>query len=203
MTSSERSQGRRGAPKPWAVITAAVFVLATTLALAWPAGGLEEAEVEVPRRRLGEVSAGHRFTIVPAKVSLLAVDPAPAFGDAKPGRFLAVELRVENIGHDTATVRDLAQDLHLTVSPSGATIDRFKDMSAAGVIRDGAHTRDQLHPRLKERVLLVYTVPRPLPDPTHLKITMRDSEYKEGFDSELSRWRPGEDVVIYDLEVGR
>ncbi|GAA3787679.1 hypothetical protein GCM10022226_02550 [Sphaerisporangium flaviroseum] len=199
-----RTESLRGPIRPWILLTAILFALATVLALAWPAGGLREFTPETPHRRLGEPITGHRLAMKPYKVSFLAKDPAPSLGDAKPGRFLAIELEVTNVSHQTATVSDLALNLRLTVSPSGATIDRFRDKVAGFVIRDGRFDRDQLQPGLTERVMIVYTVPVPLPDPTHLTMTVIDKEYVGGFQSDLSEWYDVDDpLAIYDLDVGR
>ncbi len=188
---------------PWAVVTGVAFVVATVLALAWPAGGLKEAAAEIPHRRLGETTTGHRLAIAPYRVTYATKDPAPVFGDAKAGRFLAVELEVRNVSDQTAKVGDLAFRLYLTVSPGGSTIDRIRDKTAGFVIRDGRYDRDQIQPGLSERVMIVYTVPAPLPDPTDLTVTFRDDQYVAGFSSELSEWYEGPDLAIYDLKVDR
>ncbi|MFC6086831.1 hypothetical protein [Sphaerisporangium aureirubrum] len=206
MTSRElvlrRDVPRRGAPGPWVVVTALLFVLGTVLALAWPAGGLEEARPEIVHRRAGETTTGQRFSITPEKVAFVGVDPAPGYGDAKPGRFLTLEMRVENVSHETATVQDLAQRLSLVLSPSGATFTWLKNGTAKFVIRDGGSERDQLQPAMPERVMIVYRVPVPLTDPTHVTAAFEDSEFRGGFQSSLSEWWPGETLAVYDLEVG-
>ncbi|MEO3810376.1 hypothetical protein ABGB17_15360 [Sphaerisporangium sp. B11E5] len=207
MTSRElvlrRDAPPRKAPGPWMVVTALLFVLGTVLALAWPAGGLEEAPQEIAHRRLGETTTGQRFAITPQKLAYVEVDPAPMFGDPKPGRFLALELRVENVSRETATAQDLAQRLSLVLSPSGAGLTWFKNGTAKFVVRDGGSDRDQLQPGLPERVMIVYRVPVPLPDPTHATVTFEDSEYRGGFQSSLSQWWAGEKLAVYDLEVAR
>ncbi|WP_248959646.1 DUF4352 domain-containing protein [Sphaerisporangium perillae] len=201
--SPGRTESRRGPLRPWIAITAVVFTLATVLALAWPAGGLREAKPDIPHRRLGETTTGHRFAINPHKVSYATKDPAPAYGDAKDGRFLTIEFEVENVSDQTATVNDLAFRLYLAVSPGSTVIDRFKDKTAGFVIRDGRYDREQLQPGLPERVMIVYTVPAGRPDPTSLTLSFEDQEYTSGFQSELSEWYPGDMLAIYDLEVGR
>ncbi|MGW4641862.1 hypothetical protein ACWEN6_25320 [Sphaerisporangium sp. NPDC004334] len=198
-----RTESRRGPLRPWIALTAVVFALATVLALSWPAGGLQEAKPEVPHRRLGETSAGHRFAVKPYKVAYVTKDPAPGLGDPKDGRFLAIELEVENVSDQTATVDDLSAVTYLKISPGSVVLDRFKDKTAGFVIRDGGFDRTQLQPGLAERVKIVYTVPAGTPDPTSLTAAFRDEDYGPWFTSELSDWLPGGTLAIYDLEVSR
>ncbi|GAA1258540.1 hypothetical protein GCM10009677_06610 [Sphaerisporangium rubeum] len=185
------------------VVTALLFVLATVPALAWPAGGLEEAPQDVARRGAGETTTGQRFSITPRKAAYVEKDPAPGLGDARPGRFLMLETRVENVSHETATVQDLARRLTVVLSPSGASLTWLENGTARFVVRDGRHDRDQLQPGLPEQVAIVYQVPVPLPDPTHVAVTVEDSEYRGGFRSSLSEWWAGETLARYDLEVTR
>jgi hypothetical protein len=189
--------------QPWAVVTALAFTLATVLALAWPAGGLKEAVTETPHRRMGDRTTGHRLAIKPYALRYATKDPAPAFGDAKPGRFLAMELEVTNVSDRTATVGDLSLQLYLTVSPGGAAIDRIADKSAGFVVRDGRTDRDQLQPGLTERVVIVYTLPARVPDPTDVAVTFRDREWVGGFESRLPDWYETGDLAVYDLKVAR
>lgn len=198
-----RTESRRGPLRPWIVITAVLFTLATVLALAWPAGGLKEAKAEIPHRRLNETTIGHRFSIKPYKVAYVTKDPAPSYGDAKPGRFLTVELVVTNVSRQTATTDDLTNNLYPTVSPGGMKLDRFKDRNLDFAIRDERPDRQQLQPGLTERVMIVYKLPAPVPDPTNLALGFEDEEYHSGFQSDLSEWYPGDPLAIYDLEVGR
>ncbi|WP_433248596.1 hypothetical protein ACQPYK_00810 [Streptosporangium sp. CA-135522] len=186
----------------WIVLTAVLFVLATVLALAWPAGGLETAEEPIPQRRFGQTVTGERFGITPRKVSYVTADPAPKFGDPQPGRFLVIELDVTNLGHDTATTEALAEQLEITTSPGGA-LHRFKDRHTQFVVRDGGDDRDQLHPDLPEKVLIAYRVPERYPDPEHITMTFTDSAYGAGFQSTLSSWMDGEVLAAYSADLGR
>lgn len=185
------------------VVTALLFVLATVPALAWPAGGLEEAPRDVAHRGAGETTTGQRFSITPGKAAYVEKDPAPGLGDAKPGRFLTLEMRVENVSHETATAQDLAQRLTLVLSPGGASLTWLDNGTARFVVRDGRHDRDQLQPGLPEQIMIVYRVPVPLPDPIHVAVVVEDSEYRGGFASSLSEWWAGETLAMYDLEVTR
>ncbi|MFC4531017.1 hypothetical protein [Sphaerisporangium dianthi] len=198
-----RTESRRGPLRPWIALTAVVFALATVLALSWPAGGLQESKPDIPHRRLGQTTVGHRFAIKPYKATYVTKDPAPGLGEAKTGRFLVIEIQVENVGDLTGTVTGLMARLNIKVSPGSVVIDRIKDRKSGFVIRDGRSDREQLQPGLVERVMAVYNVPAGAPDPTSLTATFKDEEFKPWFSSELSDWLPGEDLAIYDLEVGR
>ncbi|GII77646.1 hypothetical protein Sru01_26280 [Sphaerisporangium rufum] len=205
MTAPESSPAgaRRGPLRPWIIVTAVLFALGTVLALAWPAGGLREQRDEVPHRKAGQTTTGHRFAIKPYKPRYVTKDPGPALGDPKPGRFLVLEFDVRNVGHDTASVTHLAEDLSPVLSPGGRALDRFKDRTAGFVVRDAHTDRDQLQPGLPERVMMVYTVPAGLPDPTNVTLTFRDHVYQAGFQTDLPEWLPGENLAVYDLVVGR
>ncbi|MFC7383945.1 hypothetical protein [Sphaerisporangium rhizosphaerae] len=198
-----RTESRRGPLRPWIALTAVVFALATVLALSWPAGGLQEAKPEIPHHRLGETTVGHRFAIKPYKATYVTKDPAPGLGEAKAGRFLLIEIQLENVSDQTGTVNDVTGKLDIKISPGSVAIDRLKDKKAGFVIRDGRSDREQLQPGLVERVMAVYNIPPGAPDPTSLTATFQDEEFKPWFTSELSDWLPGEDLAIYDLEVGR
>ncbi|MFF5208525.1 hypothetical protein [Streptosporangium sp. NPDC000396] len=206
MTSPDSSPGTTESPREyrrlWMVLTAVLFVLATVLALAWPTGGLETARVPIPQRKFGQVVNGERFEVRPQKVWYATVDPAPKFGDPKPGRFLVVELEVTNAGHDTATTDDLAKQLQITTSPGGR-LHVFKDRHTQFVVRDGDDSRDQLHPDLPEKVMIVYRIPEKYADPEHVTMDFTDSAYGPGFQSSLSEWWDGEVLATYSGDVGR
>ncbi|MBB5130788.1 hypothetical protein HNP84_000476 [Thermocatellispora tengchongensis] len=190
-----------GSRRRWIVGAALTLLLAVGVTIVWRAGGLEAAAEKVDRIGFGTIVEGQRFALDVRGAAYATVDPLPSFGDPEPGRFLVLDLKVENVSRLPATVRDLTASLFVRVG--GYEMNRFGDISGATVVRDGRSSRSQLHPGLGESVRVVYKVPERVPVPERVDVRVRDEEYTGGFGSDLPEWRPGEDLAVVSGRVRR
>lgn len=181
---------RRG---PIAAI-AAVLAAITVIALA---GGLDDARVDVEKRRPGSKVELARWTVdLPAEASSWSGSPYSEYeGDAMVGALLRIETTdVESTWIDSRTYRAAV------LTNTGAWRSIAEDAGSTWLHRDG-EVLGELHPRLAEQVLLAWTLPKKLEpqDVRTLRLTLHDEYEHEGIQG--TSWKLFDRQVRVDLPV--
>lgn len=181
---------RRALPAVGVAVALAVLLgvtAGTTAAL----GGFRAAPERVPTARVGTPVRNGELVITTRAARFRHTDPASA-GEPERGRYLALLFRVTNVSRETVTADDAMSRLHMTVTgrPGGTAISALSPDFAVG---SGHHM--SLHPDLPQPVLMVAELPRRVPVPRELTVTIYGAEYAEGFTDQSKRWQSTDEIA--------
>jgi hypothetical protein len=177
-----------------------VVVLGAVVAAVAALGGFRKAPVTVPAARPGTPVNTGQLVITTRAARSLHRDPADH--EAR-GRFLGVAFDVTDIAPQTASADDMDR-LRMTVTgrPGGLNVSALDPDITVGA----DHGSQQLQPGLPQPVLLVAKLPRGVPVPRELAVTIYGAEFTEGFTDEHRAWRSTGDtkaVVTVPVRPGR
>lgn len=185
----------------WFAAIAAVILLPT--GIAWPLGGLEDAEKDAPPRlSLGQKVSGHLFEFTPRKAFYTTKEPNAGSGGADPGRFVVLDLDVTNVSTMPSDISSVYRDV--AVKLDGHALDAIADLKDYLILREGESEGRVLNPGLPESVRLVWTVPDGARDPRKIAVAISDEEYEPswsllGYYSGTSLWYKAD--IIGTLET--
>jgi hypothetical protein len=177
-----------------------VVVLAAVVAAVAALGGFRAAPVTVPTVRPGTPVDTGQLVITTRAARSLRTDPTD---HDEHGRFIGVAFNVTNIAPQTAGTDDMDR-LRMTVTgrPGGLNVSALEPDITAGA----DHRGQQLQPGLPQPVLLVAKLPRGVPVPRELAVTIYRAEFTEGFTDQHRTWRSTGDteaVVTVPVRPGR
>lgn len=177
-------------------VAGVVAVLAAAVGATAALGGFRAAPVHVPAARPGVPVGNGQLVVAPRAARYGHTDPTST-GPRERGRYLALAFRVTNVSEQTTTADEALSPLHMAVTgrPAGTAISDLHPDFAVG---PGRHTA--LHPDMPQRVLMVAKLPRGVPVPREVAVTIHRDEYRPGFMDEHKAWH-GSDEIAAEVTV--
>ncbi|MFD1939484.1 MULTISPECIES: hypothetical protein [Nonomuraea] len=181
-------------------------VVVSSILIAWPLGGLEDAVKEGPRQiGIGQSVTGHRVAIRPVRVGFATKDPLPWSGTGQKGRYLVLDMDVTNVSPRAVNLTELYLDLD--VHADRYHVDPIADLHRQAVVRDDGEG-GQINPGMAEKVRFAWVLPASVGDPRQVTVTMRDETWEPswsllGYSSGVSLWFKGEVMAILKARVER
>lgn len=191
----------RSRKRVWFPILASALLL--PFAIAWPLGGLEDGTKRPPTITRGQSVTGHRLQITPGRAAFTTLDPAPAYGDPKPGRFVVLDLVVRNVS--TMPVDLTTVYLDLSAKIDRYTLDPVADLHDQQILRDD-NDAGMLNPKMPEKVRISWRVPDQVPEPKRFALAILDEEFQpswslRGYNSGTSIWLKQDIMATYETPL--
>jgi len=166
-------------------------VLAAVLGAVTALGGFRAAPVRVPTARPGVPVPNGQLVITTRAARYRHTDPTDTY-DRDRGRYLVLAFRVTNVAPQTATADEAMGGSRMTVTgrPGGTVISELSTDFAVGA---GHHI--YLQPDLPRSVLMVAKLPRGVPVPRTVAVTIHRAEYRPGFTDEHKAWWGTDEVA--------
>ncbi|WP_327090701.1 hypothetical protein OIE66_08775 [Nonomuraea sp. NBC_01738] len=189
-------------PRAWVWFAAIAAVILVPTAVAWPLGGLADAESPQPKRlALGQGVTGHRLELVPRRLFHTTTEP-DAVGDPDKGDYLVLEADVTNVSKRPADLAAVYSVLAITLD--GKPLDPIMDLHRQTKLSGG----QVLNPGLPEKIRISWAIPATIKDPGRAGIAIKDEEYLPsysllGYASGTSLWYRGEIMATLDTPLER